>query len=302
VIDLQQKLQANILDRLKRRKDQRLTRRDFDKAIKAIKKQFRTDADAIEQVVEALLREGYVSRTVRGTYRLETKGADYLAQIVPAAVALPPEINEALIPYQKAFVLMHLFCAEENTLTQSELFAKLEQPGVAESGLFLRLSTDPPVNPDRPTIEWVIAQLLRGGDIRERKSGRGARYWLTEHGQELLAATDQHPKIRYTVSGEKLNVLRLRLGYRQQVRRTAPNSHADCGGPTPQGRAAVPGTAPGRSRYSCVPNTVAIQKATGSLPEGSVPLGTAGAWGGSSGRRLLRVKGRGPAGVVGKLG
>ena len=37
------------------------------------------------------------------------------------------------------------------------------------------------------------------------------------------------------------------------------------------------GTGPGRSRYSSVPSSAAIQKATGSLLERSVPLGTAGA-------------------------
>jgi cytochrome c-type biogenesis protein CcmH/NrfG len=56
VIDLQQKLQANILDRLNRRKNQRLTRREFEKAIEAMKKQLQTDPDAIQQGVEALLR------------------------------------------------------------------------------------------------------------------------------------------------------------------------------------------------------------------------------------------------------
>ena len=77
---------------------------------------------------------------------------------------------------------------------------------------------------------------------------------------------------------------RTRNTHDQRSRRTAPNTHADSGGPAPQGRAAVPGTCPGRSRYSFVPSTAAIQKATGSLLEGSVPLGTADGWGGSSGR------------------
>ena len=56
------------------------------------------------------------------------------------------------------------------------------------------------------------------------------------------------------------------------------------------------GTCPGPSRYSYAPSSAAIQKTTGSLPEGSVPLGTAGGWGGSSGRRLLRYRGRGLVG------
>ena len=62
------------------------------------------------------------------------------------------------------------------------------------------------------------------------------------------------------------------------------------------------GTCPGPSRYSYVPSSAASQKATGSLPEGSVPLGTAGGWGGSSGRRLLRYRGRGLVGVGRTLG
>ena len=62
------------------------------------------------------------------------------------------------------------------------------------------------------------------------------------------------------------------------------------------------GTCPGPSRYSYVPSSAAIQKATGSLPKRSVPLGTAGGWGGSSGRRLLRYRGRGLVGVGRTLG
>ena len=57
------------------------------------------------------------------------------------------------------------------------------------------------------------------------------------------------------------------------------------------------GTGPGRSRYSLVPSNAAIQKATGSLLEGSVPFGQAGGWGGSSGRKLLAFPRRGLAGV-----
>ena len=57
------------------------------------------------------------------------------------------------------------------------------------------------------------------------------------------------------------------------------------------------GTCPGRSRYACVPSFAAIQKATGSLPEGSVPFGSAGEWGGSSGRWLLVLGGHAAAGV-----
>jgi len=57
------------------------------------------------------------------------------------------------------------------------------------------------------------------------------------------------------------------------------------------------GTCPGPSRYSFVPSIAAIQNTTGSLPLGSVPLGTAGVWGGSSGRILLFLAGRGLAGV-----
>jgi hypothetical protein len=62
------------------------------------------------------------------------------------------------------------------------------------------------------------------------------------------------------------------------------------------------GTCPGPSRYSYVPDAAAIQKATGSLLERSVPLGKAGGRGGSSGRILLFFAGRGLAGVGRTLG
>ena len=64
----------------------------------------------------------------------------------------------------------------------------------------------------------------------------------------------------------------IRLGSRRQARRTAPNSHADSGGPASQGRAAVPGTRPGRSRYSCVPSSAAIQKSDWLTPRGERPV------------------------------
>jgi hypothetical protein len=80
-------------------------------------------------------------------------------------------------------------------------------------------------------------------------------------------------------------------------RRTAPNTHADSGGPASQGRAAVPGNLPwpvpirSRSRHR------GHSKATGSLRERSVPFGKARGRGGSSVRRLLWITGRAPAGV-----
>jgi len=66
-------------------------------------------------------------------------------------------------------------------------------------------------------------------------------------------------------------------------RRAAPNTHADSGGPTPQGRAAVPGNKPRpvpiliRSRHR------GHSKAAGSSPQGRGQLGTAHGRGGSSG-------------------
>jgi len=82
-------------------------------------------------------------------------------------------------------------------------------------------------------------------------------------------------------------------------RATAPNLYGDSGGTSPRRvTAAVPRhSLRGRSRYSCVPSSVTIQKATGSLPEGGVPFGSAGGWGGSSGRSLLWLRARGLAGV-----
>jgi hypothetical protein len=72
----------------------------------------------------------------------------------------------------------------------------------------------------------------------------------------------------------------IRLGYPQRTRnthdqpsrRTAPNSHADSGGPAPQGRAAVPETCPGRSRYSFVPSNAAIQQSDWLTPQRECPV------------------------------
>jgi hypothetical protein len=63
-----------------------------------------------------------------------------------------------------------------------------------------------------------------------------------------------------------------RLGYRRRVRRTAPNSHADSGSPASQGQAAVPGSCPGRSRYSYVPKVAAIQKSDWLTPQRERPV------------------------------
>jgi hypothetical protein len=97
----------------------------------------------------------------------------------------------------------------------------------------------------------------------------------------------------------------IRLGYQrrtqythdQRPRRTAPNTHADSGGSASQGRAAVPGNLPWPVPILIRSQQRRHSKATGSLLERSVPLGTAGGWGGSSGRSLLWITGRGLAGV-----
>src|SRR5262249_10740412 len=78
--------------------------------------------------------------------------------------------------------------------------------------------------------------------------------------------------------------------------RAAPNTHADSGGPAPQGQAAVPGPSPGRSRYASVPSSVAIQRATGSPPPREGPV-RHGSRVGRVVRRFLLLRVRGLAGV-----
>jgi hypothetical protein len=108
------------------------------------------------------------------------------------------------------------------------------------------------------------------------------------------------PPLRGHSSGGEGTASATRLRYRRQARppapqgqrRAAPNSHADSGGPAPQGRAAVPGAGPGRSRYSSVPGPAASRKAAGSPPGGGGQLGTAHGRGGSSGDPSSRHRGR----------
>ncbi len=206
--ELQQKLQADILKRLKGRKNPHLTRRDFDKAETTIKKRFQCEKADIEKAVETLLREQYVSRTGRGTYKLETKGVDHLVNLESALSGPPPEINEEMLHYQKAFVLMQLFGAKDGSQsrTRSDLYQKLESKEVAKQALlFARLSSDPLVNPDRPTIDWVVRQLVQSKDIDEPNKNR---FRLTDRGKESLMATDQHPSLDFRIKGKQLNALR----------------------------------------------------------------------------------------------
>src|SRR5262249_18285183 len=102
----------------------------------------------------------------------------------------------------------------------------------------------------------------------------------------------------------------IRLAYPWQTRpthdrwsrRTAPNTHADCGGSASKGQAAVPGNLPWPVPILIRSRRRGHSKATGSLRERSVPLGKARGRGGSSGRILLWITGRGLAGVGRTLG
>jgi hypothetical protein len=146
-----------------------------------------------------------VSRTVRGTYRLEKKGTDYLARLESTLSGPAPEINEELLAYQKAFVLMQLFCAEDNSLPQGRLREKLSSAATRDALLFARMTSDPPVNPDPPTIDWVVRKLVQSKDIDEPRKGR---FHLTDRGRESLIATDQHPSLQFRITGKQLNALR----------------------------------------------------------------------------------------------
>ncbi len=238
--DLQQKLQVEILGRLNRRKNQQLTRGDFDKAADAIKKRFETDDTAIEQAIEAMRREQYVSRTTRDTYKLEKKGADYFTQLELKSAGPTPEINEEMLGYQKAFVLMTLFSRKDRSMTQSDLRKSLSSAAAQKALLFARLSSDPVVNPDLPTMDWVIHQLVRAEDVTVRRIGQGARYTLTDRGQESLVATDQHPSLKFRLEGQQLNALREAIRDASSVvqpqmeprKETAP-SRDDDGSPSP---------------------------------------------------------------------
>lgn len=208
--DLQQQMQAAILLRLKRRKNQRLTPRDFNKVKEAIKKQFETDDTAIAQAIERMLREQFLSRSSSGTYILEKKGVDHLAQLELALSGPAPEINEVNLPFQKAFVLLQLFCAkdESRSLSRSELHKKLASKLAERALLFSRMSGDTPILSDRPTMDLVIQQLVFSKHVKEQKQGQGARYTLSETGQGWLVATDQHPTLEVRLKGKQLNALR----------------------------------------------------------------------------------------------
>jgi hypothetical protein len=127
VSDLQEKLQLAILDRLRGRKKPTLTKSEFEKAKQVFKKTLKAQGTAIDEAMESLIREQHVTRSLRGTYLLEPKGRVYLAQLESDSSPLPPGVDEDLVPFQKAFVLMQLFCAKESSLTRSKLIGKLKQ-------------------------------------------------------------------------------------------------------------------------------------------------------------------------------
>jgi hypothetical protein len=126
-----------------------------------------------------------------------------LVEALPSA----PEVNEVLLAYQKSFVLMHLFCDEDRSMTRSELHKKLSSASSRDALLYGRWSSDVQVNADPSTMDGIVLLLADSKDVTVRKHGKGARYTLTDRGQESLMATDQHPSLEFRLNGKQLNAL-----------------------------------------------------------------------------------------------
>ena len=83
----------------------------------------------------------------------------------------------------------------------------------------------------RERMRRTVIRLLVSSKNIFHGNGNQRRFFLPDFRTRVAAAAEFRPR-------------RSDFGYPRLVRRTAPNSHADSGGTTPKGRAAVPGNLP----------------------------------------------------------
>ena len=258
-----QRLHKYLLDMLSRAKGQRLPRSRF-RPKAADRKALSVDDAAVDQARDLLVREGYVAAKTRGTatsYQLLDRGVKYVATL-PAEdaspLARPDHVNEAVLPAQKAFVLLTLFRAPDRTLTGGKLNGRLKTQAAMLRLGFARIPAEVPENfeplVDADAVRWIVEQLARQGAVSKRAAGAGAKYTLTEAGMELLAATEQYDSedVPCGLSLRHLNEL-------LAAARHAPLTETPVPSEERQAETPVEGTAasPAATRTDCEPTAVA---------------------------------------------
>lgn len=164
----------------------------------------------VQAVVEELVAAGLVTskkdgRAVR--YSVTPAGESHLASLPvptartrtprnrdPAVEPAPLPGNPNLLPYQQAFLLMQLLCADDRTMTEGQA-NKL--PLVAKQDLEL----------SGPLASQLRRKLAADGYLTQRKEGRSLLVTLTDKGVGYLTTLEHHPAARFTVTGGAINAL-----------------------------------------------------------------------------------------------
>jgi hypothetical protein len=196
-----QRLHNVLLKMLSEAKGRKLARSDF-KPKGTDRKKLGIDEAAVEKARALLVQEGYVSEKKRAngaSYELLDRGAKYVAALPGEEMGVLPrplQLNEDLLPVQKAFLLLVLFRAPDRTLKAGDLRQKLKTKAamlrLGFASIPFEVAEDFRPSPDAAVVQWVADQLVRQGAVRERSTGAGTNYTLTETGIELLAATEQY--------------------------------------------------------------------------------------------------------------
>jgi len=163
--------------------------------------------EVVQALIDELAADGLVSSKKEGRalrYLMTPAGESHLASLPRPAVtprsrrpavdkpALPENPN--LVPYQNAFLLTQLLCADQRTMTEGQA-NKL--PLVAKEDLELT----------GPLASQLRRKLAAAGYLTERKEGRSLFVTLTDQGLAHLATLEHHPAARFTITGAAVNAL-----------------------------------------------------------------------------------------------
>jgi DNA-binding PadR family transcriptional regulator len=160
-----------------------------------------------EKAIEELLRDGYIAAISAGrSYELTALGEEFLRRPLPP----PLGYDEYLLPFQRSYLLLLLLKKGERTASLSDICTGLRTDNLQRVMGFGQLKADDSIQFNRPLVEWILDSLVNQKAIeRIERGGRAASYRLLEAGRELLGASDQYERLKFTLLGKQLNDLLL---------------------------------------------------------------------------------------------
>lgn len=165
------------------------------------------DLDKVDEAIAALIDAGKLAVTgggkngqhprPKGSYRLTGAGKDHVKP-------QKPDVSDELSRNQEAYILFQFLRTKDGglVLSRGELTGKLKTRAAKE-----KFELEPTDN--KATIDYHLHELVRNGNLAEKRQGVSTIYTMTDEGLKTLGTGQQYddPEVNFTLNGPALNKL-----------------------------------------------------------------------------------------------